>query len=303
MKIAFTMIHYPVAMGRYFLEALLRRSDVEVWTAGPFTGRYIPWGGGMHLPPNYVRPPDFPMPCTAGAPPMSYEVVESKCPFKPDLWLEVNAGLMPVGRPSGLYAVVGTDPHVLNYDRVRREADHFFCMQRPYMKAGDYWLPYAHDTVFHSPSPKKVVDRTYDAALIGLPYERRTRLVERLRGQGRSVFYDLGPAYEDARNVYHNTKIGLNWSSLQDTTARVYELMGMATVPVLNRVPDLMELFVDGEHFLGFDNENEAVAQVAWALDNPDEAELLARRAANAVEEHTWAHRVNTILETVGLSG
>jgi hypothetical protein len=301
MKIAFTMIHYPVAMGRYFLEALLRREDVELWTAGPFTGRWIPWAGGMHLPESYVRAPDFALPFGGGTPSLPYEIVENRCPFKPDLWLEVNAGMSPTGRPSGLYAVVGTDPHVLNYDRVRRGADYFFCMQRPYAKPGDHWLPYAYDPVYHSPSPKKVGERKHDAALIGLPYEQRTKLVQALRAQGRDVFYELGPAYGDARDVYHDTKVGLNWSSLQDTTARCFELMAMATVPVLNRVPDLMSMFKDGEDFLGFDTMDEAVAHVTWAIENPEDAEQLGRQAMNAVNEHTWAHRVDAILQTTGV--
>lgn len=301
MKIAFTMIHYPVAMGRYILEALLRRSDTEVWSAGPYSGRWIPWKGGMHLPESYLREPDHPTPLTSNAPTVLYESLQSQCPFEPDLWLEVNAGLKPIGRPSGLYAVVGTDPHVLDYGGVRRTSDHFFCMQRPYMRDGDHWLPYAHDPIWHAPSPVELKDRGNDAALIGLPYNNRETLVKVLRSRGMTVRFDLGLAYEDARDIYHNTKVGLNWSSLQDTTARVFELMGMMTVPVLNRVPDLMDMFEEGEHFLGFDNLPEAVEKVEWATENLFEAEAIAHNASNAVADHTWDQRVETILQTVGL--
>ena len=37
-KIAFTQAWFPMTMGMYFLRALERRDDVELWTAGPYTG-------------------------------------------------------------------------------------------------------------------------------------------------------------------------------------------------------------------------------------------------------------------------
>lgn len=301
MKVAFTMIHYPVAMGRYILEALLRRPDTEVWTAGPTTGRWIPWAGGMNLPESYVREPDFGLPLNSGNPIMSYEVVQANCPFKPDLWLEVNAGLKPVGRPDGLYAIVGTDPHVLNYSPLRRQCDHFFCMQKPYMVAGDHWLPYAYDPIWHSGSPIPFEDREYDAALIGLAYQNRKLLVHTLRASGLNVYFELGPAYDDARTIYHNTKVGFNWSSLRDTTARVFELMALGVVPVLNRVPDLVEMFDDRKDFIGFDRLPQAVDAIQHALANPDESRRIINNATEAVRPHTWDARVTQILETVGL--
>lgn len=303
MKIAFVMIHYPVAMGRYMLEALLRRKDVEVWSAGPFTARWIPWGGGMHLPESYVRQPDFAMPFTTAIPPVVYEVAQSKCPFDPDLWLEVNAGLKAIGRPSGRYAVIGTDPHVLDYTASRMSADTFYCMQKPYMRPQDKYLPYGFDPVWHALSPIPFTEREIDAALLGLQYENRISLIKALRAMGRTVHFELGKAYEDARDIYHNTKVGLNWSSQKDTTARVYELMAMGTVPVLNRVPDLGEMFEEDRHYLGFDNLPEALDKVTWALDHPDEADMMAYIAASDVIEngHSWDDRIEQVLTEIGL--
>src|SRR4030067_637121 len=106
-RVAFTSIFYPLFMGRYLLGALLRRKDVEVWTAGPFTGRWIPWNGGMYLPESYVFTPNLPLP--AGTPAgLSYPQVESAdaMPWQPDLWLEVSSTLETFGRPQqGISAV------------------------------------------------------------------------------------------------------------------------------------------------------------------------------------------------------
>lgn len=299
-KIAFSMIHYPVAMGRYILEALMRREDVEVWTTGPFSGQNIPWGGGMVLPPEYVLPPDMPLPMNVK---ISYDSIEDRMPFEPDLWIEANAGLEPIDRPKkGMYTVVGTDPHVLGkiYDNVRPRADKFFCMQKPYMKEGDVWLPYAYDPIYHTPTPKKWEERLIDCSLIGLHYLERVEFFKQLKAAGYVTHMSIGQAYYDAAKIYHNTKVGFNRASLQDTTARVFELMGFAILPLLNRVPDLMEIFTEDEHFLGFGTMGEAIEKFKWAMQNPFEAKKIAAAGHQAVQPHTWDARVEQILKECG---
>jgi len=298
MRIAFAMIYYPVAMGRYFLEALRRRKDVELWTFGPYTAQWIPWDGGMNLPTRYVFRPDLPL----SMPPfISYGWAENSKPWEPDLWLEVNAAMQTEGRPKGKYAVVGTDPHVLDYTPQRRLADYFFGMQTPYLHTGDIWLPYAYDPIWHSFSPVPAALRTNDAALIGLHYEKRNQLVDQLRAQGMTVQYTIGPAYEDARAIYHDTRVGLDWASLQDLNARAFELMALGCAPLLSRVPDLGTLFVEGRDYEGFDTLDEAVAKAVALARDPARVDELARNARRAVEPHTWDARVRDILHKTGL--
>jgi hypothetical protein len=307
-KVAFVSIFYPLFMGRYMLEALLRRDDVEVWTAGPYTGKWIPWKGGMNLKSEYLYSPNLPLP--AGAPPyqLHFNMIEKKCPFEPDLWINVSSTLKTYGRPKGKYAVIAADPHVLDYAEERGKADLFFNMQRPYMVPGDIWLPYGYDPVWHAQTTIPADQREIDAALIGLNYPSRDKLVARLRkpnkhprrtGHGFRVYYELGPCYHDARDIYHNTVVGLNQSSLQDTTARVFELFGIT--PVINRVPDLMEMFVDRQDFLGFTEEDEAVAMVHTALNDLDWAQKIGDNARLAVEAHSWDARMQKVLEKAGL--
>lgn len=310
-KVAFVSIFYPLFMGRYMLEALLRRDDVEVWTTGPFTGRWIPWKGGMNLNPDYHYTPHHPLPAGSTPHQLHFGMVEKQCPFEPDLWINVSSTLKTHGRPAkGKYAVIAADPHVLNYDEERGKADLFFNMQKPYMKPRDIWLPYGYDPIWHAQTTIPASEREFDAALIGLNYPSRNNLVDRLRmpnthkhrdGQGFKVFYDIGPCYHDAREIYQNTVVGLNFSSLQDTTARVFELMALGITPVLNRVPDLMEMFVDRVSFLGFDTENEAVAMVHAALDDLDWAQEIGENARKAVEPHSWDARMEKVLMEAGL--
>lgn len=298
-KVAFISIFYPVFMGRYILEALRRREDVELWTAGPFSNRWIPWNDGMLLPEPYVYYPNHAIPMDQ-PPQVIYSWLRKECPFEPDLWLEVNAGLRAIGRPKGKYAIVGTDPHVLNdtfYRIGRREADYFFCMQKPYIQNGDIWLPYAYDPVWHAPSQKEWEEREFDVSLLGLRYQQRHSLFSRLKDMGLATCFDLGPSYEDARKIYHNTRIGVNWSSLQDTTARVFELMSLGVVPVLNRVPDLLELFEEDEHFIGFGSIEEAILKIAILLGDKKYALRVIDNAKEAVQPHSWDARVEQILK------
>jgi hypothetical protein len=296
LRVAFVMIYYPVAMGRYMLDALLRREDVEVWTAGPSSGAWIPWAGGIYLPDRYVFKPDLALPM-GGAPTVIYPQLEASKPWEPDVWIEANAALTTIGRPKAPYFVIGTDPHVLDYQVQRRSADVFFCMQSPYMQPKDVFLPYAYAPEWHTPTEIPWEERTTDAALLGLQYTQRTALVGSLRARGRKVEYALGPCYEEARQVYHRTKVGLNWSSMKDTTARCYELMAFGLPAVMNRTPDLLSLFREGEHFLGFSTLDEAVRQAETVLQDPVLGQKLGQQASLAVAPHTWDARMAQVLE------
>ena len=299
-KVAITYMAYPLCMARYFHEALLRRDDVEVWSAGPYTGRWIPWMGGMELPEKYLLKLDRPLPSTP--PRMNYLMLENQCPWTPDLWLEVNSTLKAMGKPTNApLAIVGTDPHVLDYSDARRRADVFFNMQRPYMQEGDEWLPYAYDPVWHSQTPRRFGERKYDATLIGLQYPQRQTLFARLRASGYECFTETGPCYDDARSIYHSTKVGINWSSLFDTTARVFEVMAFGIAPVFNRVPDLMAMFKDGQDFEGFDTMDEALGKIIALINDPLRAEELGRNARIAVEAHTWDARIQQIFTRMGI--
>ncbi len=294
MKIVLTSIWYPVSISRYFEHALKKRDDIELITYGPYTGNKIPWNSGMFLPLKYAISPTIPlvMPNFRQVP---FSFVENQLPWQPDLWLQIDAGFHISGRPQhGKNFIVATDPHVLNYDSQRWGADKFFCMQKHYAKKTDVYLPYAYDPIFHAPEDQ---ERKFDVALIGLHYPNRNQLVEALRAIGIDVYYDLGPSFDEARELYNQAPIGLNWSSLKDLTARVFELLGMRRLAVVNRVPDLARFFEEGEDLIAFDTVDEAVEKIVYYLDNEAEAKLIAAQGHETVAPHTWDQRINQVLE------
>lgn len=287
---------FPFTMANYFRRALERRDDVELFTAGEFYGQWIPWAGGMNIPMKYPNQVDLPFP--RGTDTVFWKMVENQLPWEPDLILNVDAGFHLKDKPDVPYYVVATDPHCLGdwYSRVRPLADKFFNMQPAYMQDGDILLPYAFDKDAHYPTD---TEKEYDCSIIGLHYPQRDEWVRRLKLHGVKVNYRIGDIYDEYREENNKALIGLNWSSLEDVTARVFEIMAMRLVPVLNRLSGLNALgFIDGKHYLGFSNMEEAVEKVLWAKNNPEEAKQIARNAYNFVHEMdmTWDNRVRKIL-------
>ncbi len=297
-KIAFSMAWFPVTMGRYFLEALERRDDVELWTIGPFTGNYIPWNYGMTLPDKYVKQPNIALPPNLFNTHPRFDI---NLPWTPDLFLMLDAGFSFSSRvPGKIVARVQTDPHVLKffYMQNKLDIDYDFCMQTPYMQEGEIYLPYAYDPMVHYPMN---LPKEYDACLIGLQYPQRTALVEKLRHMGLKVFYETGKVYDEYREIYNKSRVALSWSTLQDLPCRVWEALAMRLPLVANHVPDMNKFFVDGIDYLGFDNVDEGARKVKELIDNPEQLSTIAENGYNAVLPHTWDARVEEILKTVGL--
>lgn len=302
MKIALVGLYYPMAILRYFENALKRRDDIELVTVGPYTGNWIPWNGGMTVLPKYAKSPDIALPKEFISKRfISPEVLQMYPQVSDiDVWIEVDAGFYLDPKPTrGLVIHIATDPHVLDYNRQRELADFFFCMQTPYMKEGDYFLPYAFDPGVHF--KEESVEKIYDASLIGLHYPQRTEWVDALRKKGLDVYYDLGPIFDEYRHLINQSRIGLNWSSREDLVARVWELMGMGVPVVTNFVRDMNIFFEDGVHYLSFSDMHGAVDAVMELYRNPEIGKHLASEAKKNVQEHTYDARIEKVFRIVGL--
>jgi hypothetical protein len=300
-KILFCGLFYPFALLSYFWRALDRRDDVEIKTCGAYTGDMIPWfDSSRRIPMKYVRQLDFPLPPNELYP--KWEIIKPLLKeWQPQLVLTVDAGWHFSSKPDCLSAVVATDAHVINYIPSRLTTDYFFNLHNFYSVGNDVRMAYACDPSVHYPDDTVSIDT--DCCLVGLHYEHRNRLVNALRSKGRSVIYELGPIFDEYRQLNCRAKIGLNWSSLQDLNARAMELLAMERIAVMNRVPDMKFVGMeDGKHFLGFDTLEEAISQVDWALSHEEEAKVIAKQGREFVlANHTYDIRVNEILKTVGL--
>jgi hypothetical protein len=300
-KVGFSQAWFPMSMGMWFLRALQRREDVELWTTGPYTGNFIPWNYGMYLPEKYVVPPNLELPPSLFNAHPQYSLVRDKLPWKPDLFLLVDAGFSFQDRPDAeVVARVQTDPHVLQhyYTANKMAMDYDFSMQNNYMHSGEIYLPYAYDPTIYYPEDVK---KEYDCCLIGLHYTHRDQLVQRLQKHGVSVHYSIGEVFDENRIAYNKAKIALSWSSLQDLPARAWEGLAMKLALVANRVPDMDLHFVDGRDYLGFNDLDEAERQVMILLGDDAKREKISEQGYNTVLPNTWDSRLDFIFKTCGL--
>jgi len=296
-KVLVLYIAYPFSIASYFLTALQKRTDIELKTAGQYTGNWIPWQGGMTLPMKYVVTPDIPLPQSMIGQNVPYEMVKAQLGgWVPDLVLNIDAGCHWSAHPSdGFVATVATDPHCLNYDLPRSYSNAFFNMQKVYSKPGDSYLPYAYSPEYHYPDEN--VEKDTDAVLIGMPYPQRVEWVNALRSRGVSVIFENGPIFDEARQLYNRGRIGLNWSSLDDLNARCYELCAMKLAPVVNHVTDLS---TSGLNVFEFGNVNDAIDLVVSLRNDTQLRRNSAQRAYESVQGQTYDARVEQILKECG---
>lgn len=301
-KIIISGLLFPMTMLHWFWKALERREDVELFVLGPFYGNWIPWAYGLYLPEHHVKQPNLALPQQMARIELHPEMLRGKVPEEVDLWLQIDAGWHLSARPRAkVVALIETDPHVLkgNYTLPKSYSDFTFSMQGPYMQEDEIYLPYGYDPTIYYPTD---VEKEFDACLIGLHYTQRDALVNGIRNQGYKVHYSIGEIYEDNAALYSKSKLALSWSTLLDLPARVWEGMGLGLPVVTNRVPDMDKFFVEGVDYIGFGNVAEGIAKTRWALENYDKALEIAKSAHDKVKSNgTWDHRVQTILETVGL--
>lgn len=317
LKVLLTYIVYPLAMGTYFKKALEYRDDIDLRVAGPYTGSWIPWQGGMSLPAKYAVPPDYPMPLSLHINEYNYEMLKPMMgEWIPDLIIQIDAGFHAKYKPvDGMVVTVATDPHAIPpefYDVPRTYSDKFFNMQAVYSKKGDLYLPYAYSRHDFYPNDLEVLasstdprgykeTKDVDAVLIGMPYEQRIQWVDELRKRGVNVIFENGPILDEARASYNRGAIGLNWSSMDDLNCRAFELPAMKLYPVMNWVTDMNKKgFEFIEHCGIFHALPDAIEQVMWALENPDKARSQSELAYQGVVSHTYDRRVSQILTECG---
>ena len=312
MRIVVSYLAYPLSMATYFIRALQRRDDVELFRVAPFTGTWIPWSKpgqdprlGMNLPSKYLDPPEIALPQSMAQMHVHPEMLADKLPKDIDLFLQIDAGWHFSVRPPGkVVALIETDPHVLKrwYDLPKSYSDFTFCMQSNYMEKDEIFLPYAYDPTVHYPIKTLYPhEKEYDVCLVGLLYPQRAALIDKLRSDGLSVFYDIGLIMDEYREVYNKSKIALSWSTLQDLPARVWEGMAMGLPVVTNRVPDLKHFFHEEIDYLGFDTIEEGETQILRLVDDKYLCDILSNHALRNVKPHTYDARIQSILDIAGL--
>lgn len=280
-------IHYPVASGRYVFDAL-KRLGHDVRSAGPSTGRMLPWvEGGWEAPEQYVWQPS-----------------PSDPDWQPDLVIVMDSALQIDSRspqyqcPNAV--VYGVDNHVRDYHQFDPYVSHFFLAHSHGLRMGEpgvWWLPCGYDPAYFTPG-KPWAEREHNAAMLAVQYPPRAELLAHLLdGTRHGIQYGLA-IYDQYAAIYQNAKISLVVSAAHDVAQRVWETAAMGCLVLMDDCPDCEALgLVDGVNCLIYHSFEEAVVQYDWALAHPDDAAEIATKGQAWAQPGTWDARAQAIIE------
>ncbi|MDA0747012.1 MAG: glycosyltransferase, partial [bacterium] len=331
LKVLVSQVSNPISAGRYVVDAF--RQAHEVLTCGPVidTDELAQWreaekqhalkppGAGevekMGLIARLARPCDIPMP--RGQVDIQQALERLPKGWRPDLfvWVDSATGFLPMGLEKldcPAACLVG-DTHTgqmdwrLKYAQMFRDVFLMFNRQHipNFQDAGCsrvHWLPGACDPKVHG---RIEAEKSYDVGFVGQTHRQwhphRVRLLERLVQAGFDVHIE-SKILEEMALFYSRSKIVFNRSLNNDLNMRVYEAMCSGSLLLSDRLPaesGLGDLFQDREHLVLYDEENlEEVAR--YYLEHESEREAIAARGRNAVlAGHTYAHRVDQMVEAV----
>lgn len=228
MRIVLASAWFPVGVGAYLLRAARRiqktNPDLEWVTVGPTSGPQC-WAPEFQYPKHAITPdvPAFPNPLMRAA-------FSEQC----DLWIDIDGAYFTDAKLACPHAIVATDPHIAEqggtwtYELQREIADFFFCMQKPYClpstnagRRADIHLPYAYDPEVFHPYPDQKMDA--DVTVLGVPYPKRTLVVEELRRRGFKVLAGMGSVYEEYARDLCRAPVAFIWSLKDDVPCRVFE--------------------------------------------------------------------------------
>lgn len=188
----------------------------------------------------------------------------------------------------------------------RKECIVLHCQKEDALRCGGEWLPIAATPRFAPVS--EPIEKTWDVGFVGyLNDEYRAAVFSGIR-QRFNLVHGVGVFYEEAANVYHQAKVGVNVPALYgteysyDLNMRITEIAATRTPLVTNYNPALSEIgFRSGVNCLTYDNQRELYDCIQTLLDDPELAESIAQNGYELVQRrHTYYHRALWILERVG---
>lgn len=291
MRILIICNHYPVASGRYILNAL-KRLGHDVRSTGVAMGtavwglnvnaRYVWVPEEMHIEPNGVSVG------SDGWQPEAVIVADSD----PAILDSVSHARQVMGDIP--VVVWGVDNHVRAYRRPN--FDHYFLAHygvsvEPWGADDMTWLPCGYDPEWFMPSTIAWHDRQYDVAMVGVMYPNRQLALDLLQKAGLRVVGVTGPVYDQFRQFYAHSRISLCISARQDLAQRIFETAAIGCAILSDPVADWQAMRVPGEMV----TEPESLVMAAHRL-------LAAGPAAGAEAKlwalpHTWDNRAKVVIE------
>jgi spore maturation protein CgeB len=214
-----------------------------------------------------------------------------------------------------------------------------FCMGSEYVDilrrlgvAGAELLPMACDPEIHARIEVHREDKQLlasEVTFVGSWYESRAAVLRSVTHRPLSIWgpgWDsptLQPALqahvrgahtppEEWIKIYSGSKIVLSMHyvdaegrfPVHQASARVFEAMACGVFVLTDRQKDVLALFRDGEHLASFSDGDDLDRKIAYYLEHEDERlRIAAAGRAEVLRHHTYAHRVEQLLNTLRAGG
>jgi hypothetical protein len=284
-------------MGRY-IQWGLEQAGHKVVSIGPFSHGTIPWNN-IQYPKRYWFAPTVEVPDIASFPAEDVFILMKSKGIKIDLLIQASDTTFLSGKVPVKNIVIGTDPHVINYEPFCENADGYFSMQKTYSKPSDGWMPYGYDEETHFYLPDTPIE--WDVVFCGLQYDHRKDALRSIQDAGYRVFSGLGYVYDEYVYLYNTGIIAFNWSSKLDLPARFWEGLAMRRLVLTNRVPELKEFpdLKEDVDYLAFETIEEAVNTVKLIMNKPDLIDNIATHGYKQVRPHSYKNRAIKLLEDI----
>jgi len=230
-----------------------------------------------------------------------------------DLYLNIDDGLrysLPAHlRPSAWWVI---DTH-LSYEWDLRKAGDFDLVFAAQQDGAERlrqdgilcarWLPLACNPRHHR---RHEVEKQHDVCFVGnIVHGERERLIRLIQERFPSTF--VGRAFwEEMARLFSASRLVFNRSIVNDVNMRVFEAVACGSLLITNDLAEngQDELLTPGEHLVTYRSDDELIERIRYYLDHEEEREAIAQRGMErAHAEHTYAHRMQTILDAVGEAG
>jgi hypothetical protein len=190
--------------------------------------------------------------------------------------------------------------------------DHVFVAQRDFVERvatgrhdSVHWLPLAGDPDVHFvPSLPRDIDLGFVGKL-GTPGTDRHTVLSHVLARFSTNAYDRHHTPWEMGEIYSRSKIVFNKSIGGDVNMRAFEALAAGALLVTDRIENgLDDLLTEGEHYVGYNTAEEAVAHIDHYLGD-ENARVRIAKAGQALlrKHHTYDARLAQILRTVQAAG
>jgi len=165
----------------------------------------------------------------------------------------------------------------------------------------------------------------YDICFVGVPYPNRIEILESLKHYNLGVFGDGWTEYflakgkatpsfyrgkatgEKVSKIYLSSKMVLNIhdpEAREGLNTRTFDILACGASELVDYQKNLEMHFKIGEEIVTFKDKNELIKLVSYYFENDGLLkEISAKGRQRVLNEHTWFHRVNSVMNTIKEQG